>query len=228
MEVIFIRLKYIKEFNESDRRALTAIAKTSIATEQQLKKIITKNRIYSYIKEGILKKDMYYNPAKSIQAYRLTQHGQKIATYYFNIKDFQHSESIIHDIIIANKYFSLSYKEQETWLSETTIKKILKEKEDEFEEGKNGALDGVYNEEISQLKLGYAITIFKSQGSEFKAVIIVADDDNIDMYNNRLLYVSVTRAKEKVVIISESENFKKAVENKGKVRNEYLLERVQS
>ena len=147
MEVIFIRLKYIKEFNESDRRALTAIAKTSIATEQQLQKIITKNRIYSYIKEGILKKDMYYNPdqSKSIQAYRLTKHGQKIATYYFNIKDFQHSESIIHDIIIANKYFSLSQKEQKTWLSETTIKKILQEREDEFEEGKEyGALDGVY------------------------------------------------------------------------------------
>lgn len=147
MEVIFIRLKYIKEFNDYDRRALIAIAKTSIATEQQLKKIITKNRIYSYVKEGILKKDMYYNPvpAKSIQAYRLTKHGQKIATYYFNIKDFQHSESIIHDIIIANKYFSLSYQQQKTWLSETTIKKILQEKEDEFEEGKKyGALDGVY------------------------------------------------------------------------------------
>lgn len=84
------------------------------------------------------------------------------------------------------------------------------------------------NEEISQLKLGYAITVFKSQGSEFKAVIIVADDDNIDMYNNKLLYVSVTRAKEKVVIIGTRSNFKKAVENKGKVRNGYLLERIKS
>lgn len=147
MEVIFIRLKYIKEFNESDRRALTAIAKTSIATEQQLQTMISKNRIYSYIKEGILKKDMYYNPvpSKSIQAYRLTKHGQKIATYYFNIKDFQHSESVLHDIIIANKYFSLSYREQKTWLSETQIKKLLQEREEEFEEGKEyGALDGVY------------------------------------------------------------------------------------
>ncbi|WP_252225802.1 hypothetical protein [Clostridium sp. ZBS2] len=147
--MIFIRLKYIKEFNKSDRRALTALAKTSIATEQHLQTMINKNRIYSYIKEGILKKDMYYNPVptKSIQAYRLTQHGQKIATYYFNLKDFQHAESIIHDIIIANKYFSLSQKEQKTWISETTIKKILQEKEDEFEEGKEyGAVDGVYKD----------------------------------------------------------------------------------
>lgn len=149
MEVIFIRLKYIKEFNKNDRRALTALAKTSLATEQQLQTIISKNRIYSYIKEGIIKKDMYYNPvpSKSIQAYRLTQHGQKIANYYFNIKDFQHSESVIHDIIIANKYFFLSYKEQKTWLSETTIKKLLQEKEDEFEEEKEyGALDGAYKD----------------------------------------------------------------------------------
>lgn len=149
MGVICIRLKYIKEFNQNDRRTLTAIAKTSIATEQQLQTIISKNRIYSYIKEGILKKDTYYNPvpSKSIQTFRLTKHGQKIATYYFNIKDFQHSESITHDIIIANKYFSLSCKEQKTWLSETTIKKILQEKEDEYEEGKEyGALDGVYKD----------------------------------------------------------------------------------
>lgn len=84
------------------------------------------------------------------------------------------------------------------------------------------------NEEISQLRLGYAITVHKSQGSEYKAVIIVLDNKNIDKYNNKLLYVADTRAKQKVVIISESENFKKAVENKGKVRNGYLLERIKS
>jgi len=84
------------------------------------------------------------------------------------------------------------------------------------------------NEEIIQLRLGYAITVHKSQGSEYKVVIIVLDNKNIDMYNNKLLYVSVTRAKEKAVIIGTSSNFKKAVENKGKVRNGYLLERVQS
>lgn len=84
------------------------------------------------------------------------------------------------------------------------------------------------NKEISQLRLGYAITVHKSQGSEYKAVIIVLDNENIGMYNNKLLYVADTRAKQKVVIISETENFKKAVENKGTVRNGYLLERVQS
>ncbi|WP_294379150.1 hypothetical protein [uncultured Clostridium sp.] len=171
MEVISIRLKYIKEFNVSDRRALTAIAKTSIATEQQLQTMISKNRIYSYIKEGILKKDIYYNPvpAKSIQAFRLTQYGQKIATYYFNIKDFQHSESITHDIIIANKYFSLSLKEQKTWLSETIIKKILQEREDEFESEKEyGALDGIYK------KLDGKWTGFEAVTSSYRDKDIIA------------------------------------------------------
>lgn len=84
------------------------------------------------------------------------------------------------------------------------------------------------NEEISQLRLGYAITVHKSQGSEYKAVIIVLDNQNIGRYNNKLLYVSVTRAKEKAVIIGTSNNLKKAVENKGKVRNGYLLERIKS
>ncbi|WP_252225765.1 AAA family ATPase [Clostridium sp. ZBS2] len=84
------------------------------------------------------------------------------------------------------------------------------------------------NEEIYQLRLGYAITVHKSQGSEYKAVIIVVDDENIDVYYNKLLYVSATRAKQKAIIISEAKNFKKAVENKSKVRNEYLLERIQS
>ncbi|MDK2827728.1 MAG: exodeoxyribonuclease alpha subunit, partial [Clostridium butyricum] len=84
------------------------------------------------------------------------------------------------------------------------------------------------NEEINQLRLGYAITVHKSQGSEYKAVIIVLDNENIGMYNNKLSYVADTRAKEKVVIIGTSSNFKNAVENKGKVRNGYLLERVQS
>ncbi len=84
------------------------------------------------------------------------------------------------------------------------------------------------NEEISQLRLAYATTVHKSQGNEFKAVIIVLDNKNIDMYNNKLLYVADTRAKEKIVIIGTSSNFKNAVENKGKVRNGYLLERIKS
>ena len=55
--------------------------------------------------------------------------------------------------------------------------------------------------ELDQLTLSYAITIHKSQGSEFDAVVIPILGGNPMLYSRNLLYTAVTRAKKLVVII---------------------------
>ncbi len=68
-------------------------------------------------------------------------------------------------------------------------------------------------EDIFQLELAYAITIHKSQGSEFDYVIIpVVDIPTKLMYRN-LLYTGVTRAKKMLIIVGNLELVNKMIEN---------------
>lgn len=57
------------------------------------------------------------------------------------------------------------------------------------------------SESIDELELAYAITIHKSQGSEFKVVIIPAFMGSPFLMNRNLLYTGITRAKELVTVV---------------------------
>ena len=55
-------------------------------------------------------------------------------------------------------------------------------------------------EEMESFTFAYAITIHRSQGSEYKSVIIPFTEDRPFSYSRNLLYTAITRAKEKVTI----------------------------
>ena len=77
--------------------------------------------------------------------------------------------------------------------------------------------------EISQLSLAYAITIHKSQGSEFDIVIIPAIAGPNMILTKNLIYTAVTRAKKMVVIVGEQKNLKRMVTNKYTAKRLTLL-----
>ncbi len=68
--------------------------------------------------------------------------------------------------------------------------------------------------ELSQLSLAYAITIHKSQGSEFDVVIIPIISGPSLILNRNLIYTAVTRAKKMVVLVGEKKNLKRMIGNK--------------
>ena len=77
--------------------------------------------------------------------------------------------------------------------------------------------------EIGQLSLAYAITIHKSQGSEFDVVIIPAISGPSMILTRNLIYTAVTRAKKMVVIVGEQKNLKRMVANNYTVQRFTLL-----
>ena len=77
--------------------------------------------------------------------------------------------------------------------------------------------------EISQLSLAYAITIHKSQGSEFDVVIIPAIAGPSMILTRNLIYTAVTRAKKMVVLVGEQKNLKRMVSNNYTVQRFTLL-----
>lgn len=66
--------------------------------------------------------------------------------------------------------------------------------------------------EINNLALGYAMTVHKAQGSEWRKVFLVIHHSNAAMLNRELLYTAVTRAREDLTILCESESLVRGVE----------------
>ena len=65
----------------------------------------------------------------------------------------------------------------------------------------------------SQLMPAYAITVHKSQGSEFDGVIIPVYGGNPMLMTRNLLYTAITRAKRVAVIVGEQYTIKRMVQN---------------
>jgi exodeoxyribonuclease V alpha subunit len=65
--------------------------------------------------------------------------------------------------------------------------------------------------EIDELVLAYACTIHKSQGSEYKIVIIPIHTSHCIMLKRNLLYTAITRAKEKVIFVGTTKAMSIAV-----------------
>ena len=73
-------------------------------------------------------------------------------------------------------------------------------------------------ENVKEIELAYAMTVHKSQGSEFPAVVmpVIATPDKL-AYRN-LFYTALTRAKEILVLVGTTEEIRKMVENNKKAK----------
>lgn len=93
------------------------------------------------------------------------------------------------------------------------INQIDKEEERLEVEFYDGSIVNYKKEDIKDLDLSYAITIHKSQGSEFECVIIPMMQVAPMLLTRNLLYTGVTRAKKLVVLVGEKRIIKKMVDN---------------
>ncbi|MBE5745730.1 MAG: ATP-dependent RecD-like DNA helicase [Clostridiales bacterium] len=79
-----------------------------------------------------------------------------------------------------------------------------------FEDGRRA----IYlKQDLNQLTLSYAITIHKSQGSEFDALVMPIIAGPSMILTKNLLYTGVTRAKKLVVLVGNKTNLKRMVKN---------------
>lgn len=69
----------------------------------------------------------------------------------------------------------------------------------------NGERVEIDDKVISKLDLGYAVTIHKSQGSQWNTVILILSDDSAYMTDRSLLYTAVTRPKKKLFLFSDKQ-----------------------
>ena len=80
---------------------------------------------------------------------------------------------------------------------------------------------------LEELELAYAITIHKSQGSEYPAVVIPLLSGPRQLFHRNLLYTAITRARKCVTIVGNDQTFQEMIRNTNEHnRNTSLAERI--
>ena len=82
--------------------------------------------------------------------------------------------------------------------------------------------------DIFEIDLAYAITIHKSQGSEFDAVILPLFNQHFKMLYRNLIYTGLTRAKKLAVIVGSRKAFAIAIKNKSTSQRQTALKQLLS
>ena len=91
-----------------------------------------------------------------------------------------------------------------------TINDFAETAEVEFEDGRWAEYSF---KQLDELELAYAITIHKSQGSEYPAVVIPLLSGPRMLLNRNLLYTAVTRARKCVTVVGSEETFREMIRN---------------
>ena len=80
--------------------------------------------------------------------------------------------------------------------------------------------------QMNDLRLGYAITVHKSQGGEYDSVILPLCEYNKKMLTRNLLYTAISRAKKQIILVGSSDMLDYTVRNYPRKRNSSLVQKT--
>lgn len=83
-------------------------------------------------------------------------------------------------------------------------------------------------DDLVEISLAYALTVHKSQGSEYEIVYFLCAKEHYSMLYKKLIYTAISRAKNKLVIIGDKHTFINATKRDIKQRKTHLIERLRT
>ncbi len=93
----------------------------------------------------------------------------------------------------------------------------------------DGKIVNYENSQLEELELAYAITVHKSQGSEFDTVLMPIFSGTEKLFSRNLLYTAITRAKNRVVLVGQRAALFKMIDNDYEARRfSYLKELLEN
>ncbi len=87
----------------------------------------------------------------------------------------------------------------------------------------DGRVVGYERNDLDDLVLGYAVSVHKSQGSEFPAVVLALTTHHYKLLQRNLLYTAVTRAQQRLVIVGSPRALRMAADGVSSVRRHTRL-----
>ena len=172
---------------------------------------------------------MYRGPAGIDQINNLMQNlinPVKKDELTFEAPDCQYRQGdrVIH---LVNDAESNVFNGDLGYISDLLPAKYTDSKQDELTINFDGNELVYQRSEWYKIRLAYAMSIHKSQGSEFPVVILPITRSSHRMLQRNLVYTAITRAKSKLILLGEKVAFDYAVKNTGTARKTYLRERFE-
>ena len=144
---------------------------------------------------------------------------------------FGDSEFRLNDIVMnyANDYKAVLYNEEflddknTTFIANGESGMVDKIEHNSMVSNYDGTLIYYDKGKLKNIRLAYAITTHKSQGGQFKVVILLTPRSHTFMLNSNLLYVGISRAKEKCYHLGEIKPVNNALKKKENFDRKTLL-----
>ena len=137
---------------------------------------------------------------------------------------YRQGDRVIH---LVNDAESNVFNGDLGYISDLLPAKYTDSKQDELTINFDGNELVYQRSEWYKIRLAYAMSIHKSQGSEFPVVILPITKSSHRMLQRNLIYTAITRAKSKLILLGEKAAFNYAVKNTGTARKTYLRERFE-
>lgn len=142
--------------------------------------------------------------------------------FLFNDQIFRSSDKVLH---LVNDAELNVFNGDIGYITELMPAKYTDSKQDEITIQFDGNEVTYPRNEWHKITLAYAMSIHKSQGSEFQVVILPITRQSGRMLQRNLIYTAITRSKSKLIMLGEISAFDYAVKNEGASRKTYLVER---
>ncbi|RLY01130.1 ATP-dependent RecD-like DNA helicase [Streptococcus hillyeri] len=142
--------------------------------------------------------------------------------FLFNDQIFRSSDKVLH---LVNDAELNVFNGDLGYITELMPAKYTDSKQDEITIQFDGNEVTYPRNEWHKITLAYAMSIHKSQGSEFQVVILPITRQSGRMLQRNLIYTAITRSKSKLIMLGELSAFDYAVKNEGASRKTYLVER---
>ena len=137
---------------------------------------------------------------------------------------YRQGDRVIH---LVNDAESNVFNGDLGYISDLLPAKYTDSKQDELTINFDGNELVYQRSEWYKIRLAYAMSIHKSQGSEFPVVILPITKSSHRMLQRNLIYTAITRAKSKLILLGEKAAFDYAFKNTGTARKTYLRERFE-
>lgn len=141
-----------------------------------------------------------------------------------NDQIFRQGDRVIH---LVNDAESNVFNGDLGYITDLLPAKYTDSKQDEISINFDGSEVTYPRNEWYKITLAYAMSIHKSQGSEFQVVILPITRTSHRMLQRNLIYTAITRSKSKLILLGEISAFDYAVKNAGTLRKTYLVPRFQ-
>ena len=145
---------------------------------------------------------------------------------------FGDTEFRLNDIVMnyANDYKAIIYNEEyiddknTTFIANGESGRVVKILKDAMVVDYDGTLIYIPKSSMKNIRLAYAISTHKSQGGQFKVVVLITPKAHSYMLNSNLLYVGESRAKEKCYHLGEIRTVNLALKKKENFDRKTMLQ----